>query len=374
MNVNFVDLKAQHKNLNLTELNNIIKSGQFVGGQILETFENKLAKYCGTKYAIGVGSGTDAIWLSLLVLGIGPGDEVIVPANTFIATAFAVTHTGATVVFADVHRKTYNIDIASAARKVTNKTRAIIPVHLYGQACDMEVIISFAKQNKLYVIEDCAQSIGASFKGKKVGSFGDTGCISFYPTKNLGGLGQGGAILTNDLSTAEKVRSLSNVGRKRGSWYEYDKIGFNSRLDTINAWFLTRGIKNLDRNNKGRQRVAAIYENELANVFSVQTPKILPNTEHVFHLYEILLLDKKIRDDLQIFLKSNNIFTGLHYSIPCHKQSIYRKKYNNDDLFVTETLSDTLLSLPMHPNLTKVEIQYVCECIKEFFMKNNYNE
>lgn len=367
MNVNFINLETQYKDLNLTELNNTIKSGQFVGGQILKTFENRLAEYCGTKYAVGVGSGTDALWLSLLALGIDRGDEVIVPANTFIATAFAVTHTGADVVFVDVHRKTYNMDIASVARKVTNKTKAIIPVHLYGQTCDMKMLLDFAKQHGLYIIEDCAQALGASFEGKRVGGFGNMGCISFYPTKNLGGLGQGGAIVTNHPDIVKKVRSLGNVGRKHGSWYEYDKIGFNSRLDTINAWFLNYGLRYLDKNNKNRQCIANMYENELINLPVIQTPKILPNTEHVFHLYEILLSDKKTRDDLQIFLKSNNIFTGLHYPIPCHKQSIYRKKHENDDLFVAEMLADSLLSLPMHPNLTKVEVQCVCKYIKKFF-------
>jgi dTDP-4-amino-4,6-dideoxygalactose transaminase len=367
MNIKFVDLESQYKHLNLNGINKLIKSGQFVGGKILEEFENNLAKYCGTRYAVGVGSGTDALWLSLKALGIGPGDEVLVPANTFIATALAVTHAGATPVFVDVHNKSYTIDIGAAARKITKKTKAIIPVHLYGNPCDMEAVMHLASAYNLYVVEDCAQSIGATFDGKKTGSFGVCGCFSFYPAKNLGGLGQGGAVTTNSKEIADEIRSLGNVGRKEGGWYEYDKVGFNSRLDSVNAWFLNEGLKRIDEFNLRRQIAAANYQEELRSVHNVTTPAVYSKCNHIFHLYEIRLKDKNTRDDLQTYLRSKNIPTALHYPIPCHKQEVYNHDVNISDLYVSEALADRLLSLPMHPFLYREDIKYICANIKNYF-------
>jgi dTDP-4-amino-4,6-dideoxygalactose transaminase len=368
MKINFVDLAAQYKNLNLDELNNLIKMGRFVGGEHLNNFERNLAKYVGVNFAIGVGSGTDALWLSLLALGVGRGDEVLVPANTFIATAFAISQTGATPIFVDVHHLTYNIDIASSARASTKKTKAIIPVHLYGNPCDMEAIMGFAKLRNLLVIEDCAQAIGATFNEKRVGSFGNMAALSFYPTKNLGGLGQGGVVLTNNEELAETVRELGNVGRRRNSWYDYDYLGFNSRLDNLNAWFLNEGLKDLEANNRRRNEIAIRYNNKLKTCLFVETPKIAPKSESVYHLYEIRVRDRWFRDALKNYLNDCGVSTGLHYPIPCHKQSVY-KDFRNIDLSVSESLADTLLSLPMHPNLTEVEIDYVCDCINSFKFK-----
>ena len=264
MKIDFVDLKEQYKDFNYSELIELIKNGNFVGGQALEEFEKAFANYNGTKYCVGVGSGTDALILSLLACGIGPGDEVLVPANTYIATAFAVSHVGATPVFVDPGEHTYVLTCSNNLYKyITKKTKAIIPVHLYGMPACMKTITDFAEQNSLFVIEDCAQSIGAISCEKRVGSWGDVGAFSFYPAKNLGGMGQGGAIVTNSAIIADKVRELGNVGRSKDSWFDYVHIGFNSRLDTINAKFLTMGLKNIDKWNTCRVRIASWYNDLL---------------------------------------------------------------------------------------------------------------
>jgi dTDP-4-amino-4,6-dideoxygalactose transaminase len=232
----------------------------------------------------------------------------------------------------------------------------------------MEALMGFAKFRNLLVIEDCAQAIGAAFNGKRVGSFGAVNALSFYPTKNLGGLGQGGAVLTNDGEIAETIRALGNVGRRINSWYEYDYIGFNSRLDNLNAWFLNEGLKVLDANNKKRIETAIGYENNLKMCLFVETPKVAPSSEPVYHLYEIRVKDRFFRDALKNYLNECNISTGLHYPIPCHKQAVY-SNFKNTNLAISEELADTLLSLPMHPNLTNTEIDYICECIRGFKFK-----
>lgn len=366
MKVNFVDLEKQYVNLDVTPLIDLIKHGQFVGGKALEEFEDSLARYCGTKYAVGVGSGTDALWLSLRALGIGVNDEVIVPANTYIATAFAVSHTGAIPIFVDPNPETYTIDANSIKHAITSKTRAIIPVHLYGYPADMSGIMDIAETYELFVVEDCAQSIGATYKCQHTGSFDAAGCYSFYPTKNLGGLGQGGAVVTNDKFMAETIRELGNVGRTTGSWFDYSHVGFNSRLDTINAKFLSYGLGVLDYWNKSRRQVANWYYQQLKGINKVKTPcfattDIVP----VFHLYELKCEDKLTRDSLKDFLGENNIATSLHYPKPCHKQEMY--KYSGAYCPISENLSDTLLSLPMYPTLTEEEVTFICDVIKEFF-------
>ncbi|MEA3497419.1 MAG: DegT/DnrJ/EryC1/StrS family aminotransferase [Campylobacterota bacterium] len=365
MDINFLDLKKQYETIDIDKLTDkikqIISGGQFVGGSYLETFEKNFAKYNGTKHAVGVGSGTDALIFSLLGLGIGKGDEVLVPANTFIATAFAVSHVGATPVFVDVNPSTYLMD-KSIEKYITDNTKVIIPVHLYGNAVYMPDIMDLADKYKLLVIEDCAQAIGAEIEGVKVGKWGNAGAFSFYPAKNLGGLGQGGAVVTDNKKIANKVRSLGNVGRKEGSWFEYDVVGYNSRLDTINALFLNTCLEHIDDWNAKRKSVAEIYSKELAIVEGISLPK--NNTDHVYHLYEIKLNDKETRDDLKEYLMTQNIFSGLHYPLSCHKQEIYSGSSVN--LKVSEDLSDTLLSIPMHPFLTEDEIKQVCFVIKKF--------
>ena len=371
MKVDFISLKKQYKNIDKEvgkKIINLITSAQFVGGEVLDKFEQNFAEYNGSKYAIGVGSGTDALWLSLIALGIGKGDEVIVPTNTFIATAFAVSQTGATPTFVDVESDTYNIFIKEIETAVTNKTKAIIPVHLYGQPCNMYAIIRIAEKYNLKVVEDCAQSINATWEDQKVGTFGNCGAFSFYPTKNLGGLGQGGIVITDNKEIADKVRSLSNVGRSEHSRDEFDYIGFNSRLDTINALFLDTILeKYLDKWILARQKNAFIYNKQLKNIQEVTTPIIKENATHVYHLYQLKCSSKKIRDGLKQYLEKKNIFTGIYYPTPCHKQKMYE---SGNSLPVSEELSGVLLALPMHPYLTKKEIQYVCKCIEEFFLNN----
>lgn len=368
--VDFVNLGKLYKDMDLSWLENIVHKGQFVGGPALEEFEANFAAYCGTKHAVGVGSGTDALVLSLLALGVGPGDNVIVPANTFIATAMAVTHTGARVVFADVDLQTFNIDVADADAKINKRTKAIIPVHLYGNPCDMRGIRKLAKKYRLSVVEDCAQATGATYADQKVGSFGDAGCFSFYPTKNLGGLGQGGMITTDCDRLAEKVRVLGNVGRKTGSWYEYERVGFNSRLDNVNAWFLNENLKKLDEWNALRrltaERYVSLFENYrvlVRNYFPVRT-QLQNRGKNVFHLF-VVCVPPYLRDRLTKYLNERGVNTGLHYPIPCHKQSIYEDEAQW--LVNTEKLADTILSLPMYPGITMDEVTRVFDCMVEFF-------
>lgn len=368
MRVDFIDLKRQYKDVADRigrEVTELIAKAQFVGGEVLDRFEQGFADYNKAKYCVGVGSGTDALWLALLATGIGPGDEVIIPANTFIATALATVHAGATPVFVDVEPDTYNIKPLTIMAAVTDRTRAIIPVHLYGQACNMDVIMKIADKYNLIVIEDCAQAVGAMWKVGKVGTFGDCGCFSFYPTKNLGGLGQGGAVITNDEEVADKVRSLGNVGRAKASHTEFEYRGFNSRLDTINALFLDMALKNCWLNwwTSARQMNALLYNEQLRDVGGISTPFVEPDATHVYHLYQIKCLNREMRDSLKNFLCAENVYTGVYYPVPCHKQKVFDG--NGIRLGVSENLSDTLLALPMHPYLEEEEIIYVCDCIRE---------
>jgi len=365
MKVNFVDLGRQYKELKaeiMDEISLIIDKGSFMGAKC---FEDDFAKFNEKEFCVGVGSGTDALILTLLAYGIGPGDQVIVPANTYIATAFAVSHTGADPIFIDPNPNTYVIDVDGIMAAVTPRTRAIIPVHLYGYPANMKDIMVFAKLNNLIVIEDCAQAAGAFCDGKRVGSWADAGCFSFYPAKNLGGLGQGGAVVTNNPEIAKTVRELGNIGRSEGSWYEYSHVGFNSRLDAVNSKFLSVCLDSLDIWNLSRSKAALIYDLLLSKVAGVKTPPTLSeNIYPVYHLYELDCGTKESRDGLEKYLKENNIGCGLHYPIPCHKQSMYAHlKYSCP---VSERLSDTLISLPIHPKITSEELLYVCDCIAMF--------
>ena len=372
MQVNFVDLQKQYRSLKyevVEELSACIEKGTFVGGYWVDLFQRNFAIFHNSDYCIGVGSGTDALLLSLLALGIGPGDEVLVPANTFIATALAVTHAGAKVVFVEADPISYTIDTNNLEKYLTKNTRAIIPVHLYGNPADMGAVMKFAKEHDLKVIEDCAQAIGAEFNDKEVGTFGDCGCFSFYPTKNLGGLAQGGAVITNNGEIAEKIESMANVGRKAGSHYEYIHLGYNSRLDAVNAIFLNKCLDEVRSWNLMRQTMASVYHHYVDSISELDRQKYAESNcsgAHVYHLYEVKCEAKEIRDALQSFLKEREIATGLHYPIPCHKQPIYRE-YNTQSFPVAEELSTTLLSLPMHPNLTVEQVTYVGESIKTFF-------
>jgi dTDP-4-amino-4,6-dideoxygalactose transaminase len=364
--VDFVNLKAGKKKLYKKlkkDFKRILLNTSFVGGEYLEEFEKAFAEFNGTKYCVGVGSGTDALWLALLAYGIGPGDEVIVPSNTFIATAFAVTQAGATPVFADANPHTYNIDVYDLEKLVTEKTKAIIPVHLYGQPCEMSILRTFARTNDLIMIEDCAQATGAQFGYRRVGSMGHAGCFSFYPTKNLGGMCQGGAVITDSEKVANTVRSLGNVGRSMTSHTDFDLVGFNSRLDTINAAFLTESLKSLDLCNGRRIEIAEMY-NEGLKELPLTTPFVINRAVHVYHLYTISLIDNELRDGLQEHLKNAGIGCGVYYPKPCHKQPMYD---DGTTLPVSEGLAETTLSLPMHLNMKKKDVGYVCDEAKKFF-------
>ena len=368
MKVKFVNLALQYQpyiDKIIDELKKVITAASFVGGSILEDFELEIARHIGTKYCVGVGSGTDALYLSLLAYGIGPGDEVIVPANTFIATAFAVSLTGAKVVFVDVDPKTYLMDLHKMFNAITPETKAIIPVHLYGQCCDISAIKSLLGGRDIKIIEDCAQAFGSRYNSHKAGSMGDVGCFSFYPAKNLGGLGQGGCITTNNKEIADKVRSFGDVGRSLSNKWEHTVIGFNSRLDTINAAFIKIMLNYIYDWNAKRAYIADLYNLGLANVKEVRTPYRDGNSYHIYHLYELKCRNREERDGLKEFLASRNVQTGLHYPIPCHKQKPYR--ILNYKLPVAEELADTLLSLPMCQTLTETEVEYVIDCIKEFY-------
>jgi len=375
MIIKFVDLNQQYKSVYseiLSNIKNCIANGQFVGGYWVDGFQKDFAKFHDIEHCVGVGSGTDALWLALLALGIGPGDEVLVPANTFIATALAVTHTGAKVVFVEVDPHTYNIDYEYLDKYVTPKTKAVIPVHLYGNPVEMDGLMLFAKEHNLKVVEDCAQAIGATFNDQPVGTFGDVGCFSFYPTKNLGGLGQGGAIITRDKKIADKIESMANVGRKKGSHYEYVNIGFNSRLDSINALFLDICLKEVRSWNLYRQSIARLYNTVIDGIPQLSSQKVLDVASNVYHLFELKCPDKTTRDTLKLFLDTKDIATGLHYPIPCHKQPIY-SDHSEESFPVAEYLSESLLSLPMYPTLPVEDATVVVSAIKEFFEASSVN-
>lgn len=339
----------------------VLNRSWYIGGAEDEAFEKSFAEYCGTDYCIGVGNGLDALMLALKAMDIGEGDEVIVPSNTFIATALVVTYVGAKPVFVEPIIDTFNIDPEKIEASVTEKTKAIIPVHLYGQACDMDPIMRIAKKYGLKVIEDCAQAHGATYKGQKVGTFGDAACFSFYPGKNLGALGDAGAVVTNDPEIEKRVRALGNYG----SDYKYHHVlkGNNSRLDELQAAFLSVKLPYLERINAERRRVADRYLKEIHN------PKIvLPTVDRdcvpVWHIFGIRC---KERDELEKHLNEKGIGTNKHYPIPIHLQECYKDLgFVKGDYPIAEEISATELSIPMYYGMTDEEIGYVVDAINEF--------
>ncbi len=333
----------------------------YIEGAEDKAFENEFAKFCGADYCAGVGNGLDALMLSLKALGVGQGNEVIVPSNTYIATALAVTYAGAMPVFAEPDIRTFNINPAKIEEKITNKTKAIMPVHLYGQACDMDPIMEIAKKHKLFVIEDCAQAHGAKYKGKTVGTFGDMAGFSFYPGKNLGALGDGGAVVSNNKELADKVRALANYG----SDYKYHHIykGNNSRLDELQAAFLRAKLPHLGRMNAERQRIASMYLRGINND-EVILPYVMPDAVHVWHIFGIRC---RRRDELESFLNEKGIGTNKHYPIPIHRQKCYRELgIKCGQLPIAEEISATQLSLPMYYGMTDEQIRYVIDAVNEF--------
>ena len=334
---------------------------QYIGGVEDKAFEKAFAEYCHSNYCIGVGNGLDSLMLALKALGVGKKDEVIVPSNTYIATALAVTYVGATPVFVEPDIRTFNIDPKLIEAAITDKTKAIIPVHLYGQACDMDPILKIAKKYNLFVIEDCAQAHGATYKGKVIGSFGNAAGFSFYPGKNLGALGDAGATVTNSRELAEKVRALGNYG----SDYKYHHIyqGNNSRLDEMQAGFLSAKLPHLDRMNAERRRIAQKYLDGIRNT-EVQLPYVPENMVPVWHIFAVRC---QRRTELENFLNEKGIGTNKHYPIPIHLQECYKNYgFKEGDFPIAEEISATELSIPMYYGMTDEEVQYVIDSINEF--------
>ena len=361
MNVPFVDLKVQYKSI-AEEVNpaitKIMENADFILGRDVELFEEEFANYCEAKYAVGVDSGISALELTLRAYGIGNGDEVITAPNSFIATASCISFTGATPVFVDIDPITYNIDTNRIETAVTDKTKAIMPVHLYGQPADMDTIMTIAKKHNLLVIEDACQAHGARYKGRRVGAIGDAGCFSFYPAKNLGAYGDGGMLVTNDGHVAEKIKMLRNYGQKEK--YNHIFLAYNRRLDTIQAAILRIKLRRLDKGNEKRRENAKIYNSLLRNS-NVITPAVADYAKHVYHLY---VIRTKRRNELGKLLNKKEISTGLHYPIPIHLQPAYSYLgYKKGDFPITEEVAEEILSLPMYPELAKNQIQYICECI-----------
>ena len=333
----------------------------YIEGEEDKSFEEKFADYCGVRYCVGVGNGLDALMLSLKALDIGLGDEVIVPSNTYIATVLAVTYVGAKPVFVEPRITTFNIDPNLIEAAITEKTKAIMPVHLYGQPCEMDSILSIARKHNLKVIEDCAQAHGATYKGKKVGSFGDVAGFSFYPGKNLGALGDAGAVVTNDKALAEKVRALGNYG----SDYKYHHIykGHNSRLDELQAAFLSAKLPHLDRMNEERRKIANRYLAEIKNP-AIVLPTVINEAVPVWHTFAIRC---KERDKLEKWLNEKGIGTNKHYPIPMHLQDCYKDLgIIEGTLPVAEEISRTELSIPMYYGMSDDQIQYVINTINDY--------
>lgn len=343
-------------------LKRVMSQGDFVLGKEVELFEKEFATFCTTRYSVGVASGTDAILLALRALNIKKGDEVIVPANTFISTVLPIIYLGAKPVLVDINPETYTIDTRLVKRIITKKTRAIIPVHLYGQMAEMDSILRLAKQHHLFVIEDACQAHGAMYKGKMAGSFGDIGCFSFYPGKNLGAYGDGGAITTNSNILADHIRILRNIGQTKK--YHHTLLGYNSRLDTLQAAILRVKLIYLDRWNAKRRSHAELYDKLLSEIH-ISGQKILNGHTSNHHLYVVRV---KRRNALISFLKTKGIQCGIHYPIPLHLQkSLNFLGYKKGDFPIAEQSAREIISLPMFPELTRQEIHSVVAQIRTFY-------
>jgi len=363
MLIPLIDLKKQYESIKdevNSEISKVLENTNFILGHQVEELEHEVAKYFGTKYAIGVGSGTDALLLALIACGIGKGCEVITTPFTFIATSESICRAGAKPSFCDIDEKTYNLKPDNIREKITPSTRAILPVHLYGLTCDMDKILALAKEYNLKVIEDCAQAFGAEYKGNKVGSLGDAGCLSFFPAKNLGAYGDGGMVITNSEEIALKVRILRNHGSENK--YYYSIHGFNSRLDTLQAAILKIKLKYIDKWLNMRQKNAEYYRMMLSDP-DIITPFIPDYAKHSFNYYTICI--KKDRDIIKSRLSKSGVASAIYYPLCLHLQKVYKYLgYNRGDFPVAEKLQDEVLSLPMYPELSRKEIKKVSEIIK----------
>lgn len=365
MRIQFVDLKKQYENTRVEigkAIEQVLIRTHYILGEEVERFEKEFASYCDAKYGIGVASGTDALVLSLNVLGIKAGDEVITVPNTFVATVDAILRNRARPIFVDIQEDTYNIAIHKIEEKITKRTRAIMPVHLYGQPADLGSILRIAKRYNLFVIEDACQAHGAEYKRRKVGSFGDLACFSFYPAKNLGACGDGGMIVTDNKELMKKLKMLRNYGQRKKNYHSFP--GYNSRLDEIQAAILRAKLKCLNRWIEQRKKIAEKYRNLLNDVKEIVLPKEMKDAKHSYHLF---VIRAKSRNKLQKYLASKGIQTGIHYPKPIFLQEGYRfLGYRKGDFPVAEKCAREIISLPMYSGLSEKEISYVCNKIKEF--------
>lgn len=365
MNVPFLDLKTQYQAIQAeitSALQNVLDSTAFAGGPFVEKFEKEFAAFCQVGFTVGVGSGTDALWIALMCLGVGQGDEVITTPNTFIATAEAITFCGANPVFVDIDEQTYNLNPDLLNGAITTKTKAIIPVHLFGQPADMDPIIKIAQEHGLFVIEDACQAHGAEYKGRRAGSIGHAGCFSFYPGKNLGAYGEAGAVVTNDSELAEKIKMFRDHGQAKK--YYHSMIGWNARMDGFQGAVLSVKLKHLPAWNEARRKNAKLYNELLSGVNEVIEPLEADYAKHVYHIYAIRT---KNRDAPMRALAEKNISCGIHYPIPLHLQDAYRfLGYTQGSFPIAEKCAEEFLSLPMFPELTQNQIMMVVNEIKNF--------
>lgn len=368
MKIPLVDLYAQYKTIRKEidgAIFSAIKDVAFINGKYVEKFENEFAKSLGVKHCIGVGNGTDAIYITLKMLGIGEGDEVITVANSWISTSEAISQTGAIPIFVDIEESYFNINTSFIEDKISKKTKAVLPVHLYGQPAEKDKILKICKKYRLFLIEDCAQAHYATYKGKYVGTFGEAATFSFYPGKNLGAYGDAGAVITDDDNLAEKVRMYANHGALIKHHHKIE--GINSRLDGIQAAILTIKLKHIKKWTKTRIKKAIYYNSKLSTISQVITPKTRENAIHVFHLYVIRAYN---RDGLRKHLENNGISTGIHYPTPLPFLKAYKKySYKEKDFPIATKCQKEILSLPLYPELTQKQMDYIINKIAEFYQK-----
>jgi dTDP-4-amino-4,6-dideoxygalactose transaminase len=364
MKVPFLDLKAHHAPLTKEfdrAIREVIDTSSFAGGPSVEKFEEEFAAFCGSSYAIGVGNGTDALWLTLLALGIGEGDEVITVPNTFIATAEAITYCKARPVFVDVDQNTFTMNPAKLEKCLTERTKAIIPVHLFGQPADMDPILQFARAHGLFVVEDAAQAHGAEYKGRKAGTIGDAGCFSFYPGKNLGAFGEAGGVVTNDPELRKQIKMLRDHGQSRK--YYHSLMGWNCRMDGIQGAVLSIKLRHLNEANSLRRKRAAQYNQALDGIDGILTPVEASYTRHVYHVYAIRVPE---RDAIMRQLQEKGVGCAVHYPVPIHLQEACRSLgYAKGAFPVSENLAEEFVSLPMFPELTEEQIEYVASSVSD---------
>jgi dTDP-4-amino-4,6-dideoxygalactose transaminase len=379
MKVPFIDLKAQYEPIKgeiASAIQRVLDNTAFAGGPFVQQFEKEFASFCHCRYAIGVGSGTEALWLSLLALGIGPGDGVITVPNTFIATAEAISFSGASPIFVDIDESTYTMDpqkledylkkrFTNNGSRMTPRPKAVIPVHLYGQMADMDPIMEIAREYNLFVIEDACQAHGAGYKGRQAGSIGDTGCFSFYPAKNLGAYGEAGTVITNSDELNRRIRMLLDHGQPKK--YYHTKIGWNARMDGIQGAVLSVKLKYLTKWNESRRKNAQLYDELLADVDGIVLSREAEYAKHVYHIYGICVQN---RDAVMKSLAEKDIQSRIHYPLPLHLQEAYAFLGLSKGSFpVAENCSEEFVSLPMYPELTKRQIEYVAHNIKRLFTR-----